>query len=324
MRGKRGLSSPASALVRGLHSRTLCPPGSIHRSRPGQSKTEERRSPLQAREGCRGMRDRRPGLSAPHIRSASPPKRHRLFLLLQTLPGPLPHLQELLSYQRRFSISRARQALPSWLPSPRPWHFLCIQPREGPRPGVRVRVQGQGIPHLHWKRQGHLREDQPPSPSHLLSPASSWNVPICTGTGLLKIPLPHPHPSHTAPGAGGGCARHSLLLLPPRPSLLHSTPAWLLPHHHSYEIHQTLASGVPSLRSFNSADPTLEPSLLQASPHGALLVFFLPRWWLQRDASASALGLGLGLFSPCLHGCRHHTHGGKPAFLTGPFLLFEV
>lgn len=118
-----------------------------HRSWPGQSKTEERRSPLQAGEGCQGMRDRRPGLSAPHIRSASPPKQHRLFLLLQTLPGPLPHLQELLSYQHRFSISRARQALPSWLPSPRPWHFLCIQPREGSKGrGFLISIgRGRGI-----------------------------------------------------------------------------------------------------------------------------------------------------------------------------------
>ena len=117
-------------------------PARTHCFWPGQSKTEEQSPSLQAREGCWGLRDRRPGLSGPHIRCASPPKRHRLFLLLQALPGPLPHLQELLSYQHWFSIFRARQALPSQLPSPGSWHFLSMQPKMGPE-RLRSRLKGR-------------------------------------------------------------------------------------------------------------------------------------------------------------------------------------
>lgn len=181
--GKRGPSSPASALVRGRHLRMLCLREPSLLAGPEQ----ERRAAL-APAGRGGV----PGAEGPQTRPLRPP--HPICLTAQAA-------------QIIFAPSDSARA---FAPSPGvtqlPASVFYFQSKAGPpllasftqalafplHPALGG-VQGQGIPHLHWKRKGHLREDQPPSPSHLLSPASSWNVSIRTGMGLLKIPLPHPH-----------------------------------------------------------------------------------------------------------------------------------
>lgn len=114
-------------------------------------------------------------------------------------------------------------------------------------------------------------------------------------------------------------------LLPPQPSPL-PTPSSLTSAMPPFIIKSpdSHLTGFLSLDCFNSAYPTLKPFPLRASPHGALLIFFLPRWWLQSDSKASALALGLGLLSVRFHGCTDHPQDGKSSFLTGPFLLFEA
>lgn len=68
-----------------------------------------------------GLRDYRPGFSATHIRSALLPKRDRLFLFLQTLPGPLPLSMGYSVTSVGFLFpEQGRPTLPGFLPT-KPW-----------------------------------------------------------------------------------------------------------------------------------------------------------------------------------------------------------